>query len=203
MKLEKVERVTKNPREAREEIRKEFKSTECHIDEIEQDDGTYLVIGYPKEAMLDMLYGLCELILRPLDRTITFSIKPSSNFEEFSVVCHSRNVGLFIGKHGQNLDAIETVVCAIFNRQFAKKKTISLDIDDYKRKRQHYLISLVKKIIRQIESDHRERPVPHLLPKERRIIHSYLTDHPYLTTESRGQGNARTLFIRPRRSDKS
>lgn len=202
MKLDKIERTTKNPREAREEIRKDFKSVECHIDEIEQADGTYVVVGYAKEEMLDALYDIAELVLRPLDRAISFSIRPSRSFEEFTVVCHSRDVALFIGKHGQNLDALETIICAIFNRHFPKKKTIQLDIDDYKRKRQHYLIKVVRQIVRQIESDHRERPLPHLLPKERKIVHTYLNTHPYLTTESRGEGGARTLFIKPRQSAK-
>jgi predicted RNA-binding protein Jag len=57
---------------------------------------------------------------------------------------------------------------------------------------------MVKRTIRDIERDHRERRLPGLLPKERKFIHQYLTGHPYLTTESRGTGQKRMLFILPR-----
>ena len=57
----------------------------------------------------------------------------------------------------------------------------------------------MRRTIREIEHDHKERPLPGLLPKERRFVHTMLSGHAYLTTESRGRGGRRTLFITPRK----
>ena len=73
-----------------------------------------------------------------------------------------------------------------------------MDVDKYRQKRQAYLENLIKKVVREIERDHRERPLKGLLPKERKFVHQYFSDHPYLTTESRGERPKRTLFITPR-----
>jgi len=76
--------------------------------------------------------------------------------------------------------------------------SVKVDTAQYRKKREDFLRALVKKVVREIELDHRERPIRNLLPRERRLIHMMFADHPYLTTESRGEGENRTLFIVPR-----
>ena len=84
-------------------------------------------------------------------------------------------------------------------RELGSYLDFEVDIDHYREKRAAFLENLAKRTIQQIERDHRERALPGLLPKERRFVHTMLADHAYLTTESRGRGAQRTLFILPRK----
>jgi spoIIIJ-associated protein len=105
---------------------------------------------------------------------------------------------VFIGQHGQTLDSIETLVAHTVSRRFPRWVMIYVDTDKYRQKRQSFLENLIKKVVREIEKDHRERPVKGLLPKERKFVHQFFAEHPYLTTESRGKGPNRTLYVTPR-----
>ena len=121
------------------------------------------------------------------------------NRTEVLVIIRSRNTGAFIGWHGQTLDAVELLLNAIVSQHLGLRLDITADIDQYRRKRASFLEALVKRTVREIEHDHTERPLRGLLPKERRYVHTLMADHPYLTTESRGRGGKRTLFITPRK----
>ena len=99
----------------------------------------------------------------------------------------------------ETLDSVETLVCHSVSLRFPRWVNVTVDVDNYRRKRQAYLEGLIKKVVRDVERDHRERPIFELLPKERKFVHQYFTDHPYLTTESRGESAQRTLFITPRK----
>jgi spoIIIJ-associated protein len=134
-----------------------------------------------------------------VDDRAAVKVKSNRSVTDFFVIIQSRRSATFIGRRGQTLDALEGLVSFLVSKQFPSKVHISVDIDNYRRRRQTSLEGLIKKIVQEIEQDHRERPIPELPPKERKFIHQFFTGHPYLTTESRGEGKERTLFILPRK----
>ncbi|MCH7472812.1 hypothetical protein IIA79_07670 [bacterium] len=182
----------------REQLAKEAQGQELYFQEVEGEDGALNVFGYPRGKVMDLIYDLAYPVVKILDDHASLKVKSNRAVTDFFVIILTRRPGNFIGKHGQTLDAMETMVGYAMSRRFPARVSLSLDVDNYRGRRQTFLESMVKKVIREIERDHRERQVPDLLPKERRFIHQHLTDHPYLTTESRGAGRDRTLYILPR-----
>lgn len=168
------------------------------LEMLPDDDGQITVFGYPRTQVMDLIYELAYPIIKIVDDRAGIRVKSNRAVTDFFVIIQSRRPGNFVGKHGVTLDALENLACHTVSRRFPRWVNLTLDIDNYRRKQQAYLENTLKRIIRDIERDHRERPMRGLMSKERKFIHSYLSGHPYLTTESRGEKSNRTLYIKPR-----
>lgn len=164
----------------------------------EGEDGDTRVFGYPRGQVMDLIYETAYPLVKFIDDRASIKVKSNRAVTDFFVIIQTRRSGNYIGKHGQTLDALELLVAHCVSRRFPRYVNITVDVDNYRRKRSAFLESTCKRVIRDIERDHRERPIRNLLPKERKFIHNLMAEHPYLTTESRGEGRERTLFIKPR-----
>lgn len=171
---------------------------ELFFQSVENEDGSLTVHGFPRTAVMDLIYERAYPVVKLLDNRAVLKVKSNRSVSEFFIIIQSRRPGNFIGKHGQTLDAVENVVTYAVSRAFPRWVSINIDVDNYRRKRQAYLENAVRRLVRDIERDHKERPVEGLLPKERKFVHQMFSTHPYLTTVSRGEGMNRTLFITPR-----
>lgn len=188
----------KDSYELRSRLLEQAGGQELYFQEVTAEDGTLTVYGWPRTQVMDLIYELSYLVIKLVDDRAMLKVKSNRSVTDFFVIIQSRKGGAYIGRHGQTLDAAEGLVAFLVSRKFPMKVSINVDVDNYRRKRATQLESLIKRVVRDIERDHRERKLPGLLPKERKFIHQYFTNHPYLTTESRGEGVDRTLFITPR-----
>lgn len=183
----------------KQQLFKEAGGRELYYQEYEpKDGGETTVYGYPRTAVMDLIYSIAYPVIKLIDDRAVIKVKSNRAVTEFFVIIHTRRSGTYIGQHGMTLDALENLVNHSVSRVFPRWVTLCVDVDKYRQKRQAYLEGLIRRTVREIERDHRERPLHGLLPKERKYIHQFFSDHPYLTTESRGKKNDRTLFILPR-----
>ncbi|GEM_PF-1097880 len=182
----------------RQQLFKEATGKELYYQEYPEEDDSITLYAYLRTEVLDLIYSLAYPIIKIVDDRATLKVKSNRAVTEFFVIIQTRRSGAYIGQHGQTLDALETLIAHTVSRLFPRWVAVYIDVDKYRQKRQAYLEGLIKKVVREIERDHRERPMKGLLPKERKFVHQYFSDHPYLTTESRGRGQTRTLFIVPR-----
>jgi len=189
-----------NVDETKHRLFEQAQGRELYYQEVTPEDGGATeVYGYPRTQVMDLIYDMAYPVIKIVDDRAIIKVKSNRTVTDFFVIIQSRRSASFIGKHGQSLDAIETLVGFLVSKRFPGKVSINVDVDNYRRKRQTFLEGLVKKVVREIERDHRERPIHDLLPKERKFVHQFFSGHPYLTTESRGEGSQRTLYITPRR----
>lgn len=180
---------------------KEAQGRELYYQELTPTDGEngqVQVFGYPRSQVMDLIYETAYPMVKFIDERASIKVKSNRAVTDFFVIVQTRRSGNYIGKHGQTLDALELLVAHCVSRRFPRYVSLTVDVDNYRRKRSAFLESTCKRVIRDIERDHRERPLRNLLPKERKFVHSLMADHPYLTTESRGEGRERTLYIKPR-----
>lgn len=107
------------------------------------------------------------------------------------------DLGILIGRRGQTLAALQYVVRLIINHQMKVWTPVVIDVEGYKQRRSEALQALAVRMAEQV----RIKGVPFTLEPmpayERRIIHLALTDHPDVTTESTGEGDARKVVILP------
>jgi spoIIIJ-associated protein len=185
--------------ELKRQLFQQAQGRELYYQEVEDPEGgSATVYGYPRTQVMDLIYEMAYPVVKLVDDRSIVKVKSNRAVSEFFVIIQTRRSANYIGKHGQTLDAIETLISFLVSKRFPGKVNINVDVDNYRRKRQSFLEGLIKKTVRDIERDHRERPVHDLLPKERKFVHQFFAGHPYLTTESRGEGNQRTLYILPR-----
>src|SRR5438309_11884946 len=97
---------------------------------------------------------------------------------------------LLIGRQGQHLHALEILAHAFVAKKFSSDKPFyfSLDVDDYKLKREWQLKEAARETATQVKRTGKPIQLEPMPNYERRIVHAYLQEHsPDIITESRGR----------------
>ncbi len=188
-----------DPESLEAELKEQFRGLEVLVWRVQGADGETSVHAVPFHQLYEFIEEIALKLCKVIDRHAGVRVQPDrQEHAEIMVNIRSLEPAAFIGWHGQTLDAIELVLNAIVYHRVGMPLRLTVDVDQYRQKRTSYLDALVRRTVMEIEQDHRERPLTGLLSKERRHVHTVLAHHPYLTTESRGRGPRRTLYIMPR-----
>ncbi len=106
--------------------------------------------------------------------------------------------GLLIGRRGQTLQALQFLVNLIVRKQFEGVRVL-LDVENYRQRRELQLREMATTIAKRVAETNRSITLEPMPPADRRIIHTSLTDHPGVSTESTGEGEGRKVTIMPKR----
>ncbi len=110
--------------------------------------------------------------------------------------------GLLIGRGGQTLDAIQYIINKAINKTRLDRRIIILDTEEYRGKREEYLLSLASKLAGKVKRSRKPVTISNMSARDRRIIHLALKDDPALVTKSRGEGAYRKIVIIPSKKEK-
>jgi len=108
------------------------------------------------------------------------------------------DMGILIGRRGQTLSSLQHIVRLIVGHQTQVRIPIVLDVEGYKRRRCEGLRALAERLAEQVKVNKMPFTMEPMSAFERRIIHLVLADHPDVTTESTGMGEARKVVILPK-----
>ena len=110
-------------------------------------------------------------------------------------------VGFFIGKNGQNIDAIEHLIKVLFFRKNNRDKTgplsFSVDVNDYRKLRSSFIIKTAKEIADKVSQTRRSEALAPMSSYERKLIHTELASFKDIETESVGEEPRRRIIIKP------
>ncbi|MDA1128557.1 MAG: protein jag [Chloroflexi bacterium] len=106
--------------------------------------------------------------------------------------------GLLIGRRGQTLQALQFLVNMIVRKEFDGVR-VMLDVENYRQRRESSLRDMATKVAERVAQTGRGITLEPMPPADRRIIHTTLTDHPGVTTESTGEGEGRKVMVMPSR----
>ncbi len=173
------------------------------VPELEEDMPDERNVAEVAEEILETLLDLMDI-----DATIIPENLQTTNGEEqvmapLAFNIQGEDLGILIGRRGQTLAALQYVVRLIINHQMKVWTPVVIDVEGYKQRRSEALQALAVRMAEQV----RIKGVPFTLEPmpayERRIIHLALTDHPDVTTESTGEGDARKVMILPDQGSES
>jgi spoIIIJ-associated protein len=102
--------------------------------------------------------------------------------------------GVLIGRRGDTLDALQYLTSLVVNKRRSEYTRISLDVEHYRRKREESLVRLANRMAGRARKLGRVAMEP-MNPYERRILHSALQGHPFVTTHSEGEEPFRRVII--------
>lgn len=146
------------------------------------------LIDFIKETIIEItkLMGLSvNLEVRRREENITIKIFSDHN-------------AVLIGKNGKVLEALQTIVRQIIQKETKEFISVILDVENYKDKRIKNLEYLAKKVAKEVANTKVETKLDSMNSYERRIIHSVLTDNKYVYTESVGEEPNRCVVIKPK-----
>lgn len=107
------------------------------------------------------------------------------------------NARFLIGKNGQNLQALEHLVRAMFLKDYEEIAVISVDVNDYKKSRTSYVVDMAKQAVTKVRNTQAAEVLTPMVAYERRMVHMELASYPDIATESIGDGPQRRIVIKP------
>lgn len=110
------------------------------------------------------------------------------------------DVGVFIGRRGQTIDAVEYLASLILYPRPGSRKRVEIDAEGYKDRRRQSIERMA--FGKAQEATRRGRPVEMepMTPAERKIVHLALKERTDVSTESQGREPSRAVVISPTRS---
>ncbi|MDI6809096.1 MAG: R3H domain-containing nucleic acid-binding protein [Candidatus Eisenbacteria bacterium] len=106
--------------------------------------------------------------------------------------------GLLIGRKGETLDAYEHLLRRMAAKKIGYEGRILVDVGGYKERREKRLAELAQSLAARVSLSGEPQTTELLTPRERRVIHLALRDHPDVTTEGLGEGSVKRVRIFPR-----
>ncbi|MBO5852586.1 MAG: KH domain-containing protein [Clostridia bacterium] len=111
-------------------------------------------------------------------------------------------LGVVIGRRGETLDALQYLTSLAANAGNGYQK-VTLNIGNYREKREETLTALAKKVSAQVLSSGRSRALEPMNPYERRIIHTAVQEIKGVVSNSIGEGSSRRVVIATEGGDKN
>jgi spoIIIJ-associated protein len=108
-----------------------------------------------------------------------------------------RDLGMLIGRRGENLSQLQYMVNLLVNKQLSSWSRVILDVEGYRTRREESLIGLAQRIARQVARTRRAVSLEPMPANERRIVHLALGDDPAVRTQSSGEGSLRRVTVFP------
>jgi spoIIIJ-associated protein len=114
-----------------------------------------------------------------------------------TVTCSGADVALFIGKHGQTIDAIQYLANAI-TRASGGEYEVVVDAAGYRARRTATLEGIARRTAQRVAATGRRAQLEPMPPVERKIVHESLKDDPGVETASEGSEPNRYVVVLPR-----
>lgn len=110
------------------------------------------------------------------------------------IILDAEDIGVVIGHRGETLDALQYLAGLAANNGGGYYK-ISLNIGNYREKREQTLVALANRVAEQVLATGRNKALEPMNPYERRIIHTAVQDIEGVISGSVGEGTARRVVI--------
>lgn len=112
------------------------------------------------------------------------------------LILSGNGLGVVIGRRGETLDSLQYLTSLAANNGGGYYK-VSLNIGNYRERREQTLTALAKRVSAQVISTSRSRSLEPMNPYERRIIHTAVQEIEGVTSGSVGEGSSRRVVISP------
>lgn len=133
-----------------------------------------------------------------LSDEVKVAVEFNSADQIYQITLSTQSPAVLIGYHGETLSALQLFIGFHLQAQTGQWTSVSLNVNDYRQRRETSLHSLADSTVNQVVSTGQPHILPPMPANERRIIHLHLSDHPQVTTSSQGLGRARSIVVSPR-----
>jgi len=153
-----------------------------------------------EENPLDLGRAVLQRIIDSITSDAKVSAVKSSERILFNVT--GGNAAILIGKKGQTLEAIQSLVEKIVNKHNNNndKILVQVDVEGYLETRKVNLERLAARLAEKAKRIRKPISLGQMSAYDRRIVHMTLKDDPGIRTKSRGEGYMRKLVIFPKKN---
>lgn len=199
-----VERTGKSVDEAVNQVLKEYniERENVIVEVLEAGNKGFLGILGNKQAKvrvsiktpLDYVKEFLDSVIEKMDLKVNYELTQEGDL--LKVDFSGYNVGLLIGRRGENLDSLQYLCNLVANKFSAKEHVrVLLDAENYRSKREESLRQLAYKMAKKVVETGKDIALEPMSSYERKIIHLALQDNPDVETYSLGEEPYRKVII--------
>ena len=148
----------------------------------EEQEDPAAVLRELLEEIVDSLGLDADVRVEQSEKTLTGSVE-------------GEDVGLFIGRRGQTIDAVQHLAQRIVFRGGSPEARIVIDADGYRERRAEALRSIALEAAEEALRSGEAVELDPMPASERRIVHEYLREHGAVETHSEGEEPERYLVV--------
>jgi len=196
-----VKKSAKTKEEALDLVLKELKAEEQEIEysytEIKNGlfKGTsYECSGFLKSDIIEDAEEYLKNILTGMGLEVNLEMSTKENTNTIKI--YSNNNPMVIGRNGQNLEALTTIIRQYIKNITSSAPRIVLDVEDYKERQIKRIERLAKNLARDCIRTKTDIEMDNMNSYERRAVHNVLTDFKGVKTESVGEEPNRHIIIK-------
>ena len=124
---------------------------------------------------------------------VTFTQITVEEFEDsnYRINVNSDEAGILIGKHGDNIRALQHLLKLLVWKKESQDFNIILDIDGYRQRQEENVMEGARRKAELVREHNQTQVLEPMSPYFRRIVHTFLATDEFsdLTTESTGNGD--------------
>ena len=152
--------------------------------------------SFPEDPV-DIGHHVLQRIIDAITADAKISVEQDSERILFNV--NGGNAGILIGKRGQTLDAIQSIIEKVVNKHKENRTRVLVDIEGYLQTRKENLEELAMRLAEKSIRTGKPMSLGEMNAYDRRIVHIALKENPDVQTRSRGEGPLRKLVIFPKK----
>ncbi len=154
-----------------------------------------LINAYKKSDIYEEIKLFLKEIIENLGLEVSFETKTKENITMIHI--YTNNNSLIIGKNGNTIKALETLVKQYVYNKIGINFIIGLDVENYKGKKEKRIIRLAKDLAREVRKTKIKAQMDSMNSYERRVVHNALTNYTGIKTKSEGEEPNRYVVIIP------
>lgn len=159
-----------------------FKSSSVKIKVMTQED----IANYLKEYLKELLHNM----------NIECSFETKIRDEQITIKMFSDKNAILIGKNGQTLKALQTILRQVIYKELDVYPYVILDVENYKEKQEKRLERLAHQIAKEVRQTGVEVAMDNMNSYERRIVHNTLSKYDDISTNSEGEEPNRHIVVK-------
>jgi spoIIIJ-associated protein len=127
------------------------------------------------------------------------NVSVEEHAEGIRAVLQGDDLGLFIGRHGQTIDAVQHLAFKVANRDAARDDAVRVTVDaaGYRARREQALHRQAEQAADKAAASGRPVALDAMSATERKVVHEFLKDRDGVETYSEGTEPDRHLVVAP------
>jgi spoIIIJ-associated protein len=117
--------------------------------------------------------------------------------EELLATLHGEELGLFIGRHGQTIDAVQHIAYRVAMDAGLEGKRVTVDAEGYRARRREALERQAEQAAEEALRYDRPVALDAMTASERKLVHEFLRERGDVETHSEGDEPQRHLVVAP------
>lgn len=149
------------------------------------------------DVILEKAKSFLSDIFKAMNMEVEIEATVEKHTRLLNINLNGENMGILIGKHGQNLNSLEYLVRLVINKNHHGDEYIhvKMDTENYRRRRKNTLEILARNMAYKVKKTRRSVVLEPMNPYERRVIHSALQHDRFVETHSEGEEPNRRVVI--------